>query len=130
MGNDYLHSDLTSEIIKRFYIVYNKLGYGFLEKVYEKALKHELENAGLWVESQKPIKVYYETEIVGEYYADLLIENKVIIELKAASAICEEHEIQLINYLKATKIEVGLLLNFGKTPEVKRKAFSNINKQK
>jgi GxxExxY protein len=128
MENDYLHKELTSEIIKRFYIVYNVLGYGFLEKVYEKALKYELEKAGLLVERQKPINVYYETELVGEYYADLFVENKVILELKAAETICEEHENQLINYLKATEIEVGLLLNFGKKPEIKRKAFSNINK--
>lgn len=129
MENDYLHKELTSEIIKRFYIVYNFLGYGFLEKVYEKALKYELEKAGLLVERQKPINVYYETELVGEYYADLLVENKVIIELKATESFCEEHENQLINYLKATEIEVGLLLNFGKKAEIKRKAFSNINKK-
>lgn len=128
MDNDYLYTDLTAEIIKRFYIVYNKLGYGFLEKVYEKALKFELEKSGFQVERQRPIDVYYETELVGEYFADLLVGNKVIIELKTAVAICEEHENQLINYLKATEIEVGLLLNFGKKPEIKRKVFSNINK--
>lgn len=128
MDNDYLHKDLTSEIIQRFYTVYNKLGYGFLEKVYENALKFELQKAGYLVERQKPINVFYETELVGEYYADLLVENKVIIELKAAEAICEAHENQLINYLKATDIQVGLLLNFGKKPEIKRKVFSNKNK--
>lgn len=130
MENDFLHQELTAEIIKRFYIVYNKLGYGFLEKVYEKALKYELEKAGFQVERQKPINVFYETELVGEYFADLLVENKVIIELKAAENICEEHEYQLINYLKATEIEVGLLLNCGKKPEIRRKAFSNLNKKK
>ncbi len=129
MEHNYLHQDLTSEIIKRFYVVYNVLGYGFLEKVYEKALKFELEKAGLVVERQKPINVYYETELVGEYFADLLVENKVIIELKASESICEEHENQLINYLKATDIEIGLLLNFGKRPEIKRKVFSNKNKK-
>lgn len=128
MDNEYLHKDLAAEIIKRFYLVYNKLGYGFLEKVYEKAFKFELEKTGLYVERQKPINVYYESQLVGEYYADLLVENKVIIELKAAESICEEHENQLINYSKATEIEVGLLLNFGKKPEIKRKVFSNINK--
>ena len=128
MENDYLYQDLTAEIIRCFYIVYNKLGYGFLEKVYEKSLKYELEKTGFQVERQKPINVYYETELVGEYYADLLVENKVIIELKTSVAICEEHENQLINYLKATEVEVGLLLNFGKKPEIKRKAFSNSNK--
>ena len=125
MNEEYLYKELTSEIIKRFYTVYNVLGYGFLEKVYEKALKYELEKAGLHVERQKPINVFYENELVGEYFADLLVENNVIIELKAAEGICEEHENQLINYLKATDIEVGLLLNFGKKPEVKRKIFTN-----
>ncbi|NLU40553.1 MAG: GxxExxY protein, partial [Bacteroidales bacterium] len=128
MKEEYLHKELTAEIINRFYKVYNTLGYGFLEKVYEKALKYELEKAGLHVERQKPINVYYETELVGEYFADLLVENKVIIELKAAETFCEEHENQLINYLKATDIEVGLLVNFGKRPEIKRKIFSNKNK--
>jgi GxxExxY protein len=128
MENDYLYKDLSSDIIKRFYIVYNKLGYGFLEKVYEKALKYELEKVGFQVDRQKPINVYYETELVGEYFADLLVENKIIIELKASESLCEEHEHQLINYLKATDTEVGLLLNFGKKPEVKRKIFSNKNK--
>lgn len=119
---------MTAEIIKRFYIVYNKLGYGFLERVYEKSLKFELDKAGFLVERQKPINVYYETELVGEYFADLFVENKVIIELKASEMLCENHELQLINYLKATDIEVGLLLNFGHKPEIRRKAFSNINK--
>jgi len=128
MEKGYLHQDLTSEIIKRFYIVYNKLGYGFLEKVYEKALKFELENTGFNVERQKPINVYYEAELVGEYFADLLVENKIIIELKAAESLCKNHEFQLINYLKATEIEVGLLLNFGIKPEVKRKIYTNKNK--
>lgn len=125
MNNEYLHEELTAEIIKRFYTVYNKPGYGFLEKVYEKALKYELEKSGFKVERQKPINVYYENELVGEYYADLLLEDNVIVELKAAETLCKEHELQLINYLKATEIEVGLLLNFGKTPEIKRKVFTN-----
>jgi GxxExxY protein len=127
METKYLHQDLTAEIIRRFYVVYNTLGYGFLEKVYEKSMKIELEKASFYVERQKPINVYYENELVGEYFADLLVENKVIVELKAAETLCEEHEFQLINYLKATDIEVGLLLNFGKKPEVKRKIFSNKN---
>ena len=101
-----------------------------MEKVYEKALKYELEKAGFFVERQRPINVYYETELVGEYYADLLIENKIIIELKATEIICQNHEYQLINYLKATDIEVGLLLNFGNKPEVRRKVYSNINKNR
>lgn len=124
-----LHGDLTDLIIKSFYKVYNILGYGFLEKVYENALKVELLKLGLKVEQQKNIKVYYESEQVGEYFADLLINDSVIIELKAAESICEEHEAQLLNYLKATNIEVGLLLNFGKEPQFKRKYFTNDKKK-
>ena len=101
------------------------MGYGFLEKVYINALKIELENEGLLVEKQKPISVFYDRKIVGEYFADLIIENKVIVELKAAESLREEHELQLINYLKATEIEVGLLLNFGKRPQINRKIFTN-----
>ena len=121
----YLYKDLTSSIISCFYKVYNNLGYGFLEKVYENALKIELESKGLFVEKQKPIAVYYNEYLVGEYFADLIIENKVIIELKVAETLCQEHEFQLINYLKATDIEVGLLLNFGKKPQISRKIFTN-----
>jgi GxxExxY protein len=123
--DNFKHSDITEKIIKAFYIVYNTLGYGFLEKVYENALFIELIKMGLKVEKQKQIKVYYNDAEVGLYFADLIVENCVIAELKAAEAICEEHEYQLINYLKATEIEVGLLLNFGKKPEFKRKVFSN-----
>ncbi|HSA04398.1 MAG TPA: GxxExxY protein [Tenuifilaceae bacterium] len=125
MHQDYIHKELSSKIIECFYKVYNKLGYGFLEKVYENALKIELEQSGLIVDKQRPIKVFYDSVIVGEYYADLIVNNLIIIELKAAESICEEHEFQLINYLKATEIEVGLLLNFGKKPEIRRKIFSN-----
>ncbi len=121
----YLHQELTSEIISAFYKVYNTLGFGFLEKVYENALKYELEKMRFKVDKQKPITVYYDDLMVGEYFADLIVENKVIIELKAAETLIEEHELQLINYLKATEIEVGLLLNFGKKPEIRRKIFSN-----
>lgn len=123
--NDYLFQDLTSKIISCFYKVYNKLGFGFLEKVYENALLIELTNSGLRVDRQKPINVYYENQLVGEYFADLIVDDKVIIELKAAEALIEEHELQLINYLKATDIEVGLLLNFGQKPEIRRKIFTN-----
>ncbi len=117
------HSDVTEKIIQAYYHVYNALGYGFLEKVYENALAIELRKRGLRVEKQAPIKVYYEGEEVGDYYADLLVEGCVIVELKAAEALAEEHHAQVINYLKATTIEVGLLVNFGPKPEVKRKIF-------
>jgi len=96
--------------------------------VYENALFIELKSLGLFVEKQKQIKVYYETQQVGEYYADLIISESVIVELKAAESLCEEHEFQLINYLKATEIEVGLLLNFGKEPQFKRRVFTNKKK--
>jgi len=126
---DYIHSDITKRIIKSFYSVYNKLGFGFLEKVYENAMMIELMSDGLYCEKQKPIKVYYKEKIVGEYYVDILVENKIIIELKASEGIVEEHELQLINYLKATDLEIGLLLNFGKQAQFKRKIFSNTNKK-
>jgi len=123
--DNYKHSELTERIIKAFYQVYNTLGFGFLEKVYENAMFIELKNVGLFVEKQRRIKVLYENQQVGDYFADLIINEKVIIELKAAEGLREEHEFQLINYLKATEIEVGLLLNFGKKPQFKRKVFSN-----
>lgn len=126
--NNFKHSEITDKIIKCFYKVYNTLGYGFLEKVYENAMFLELKSIGLFVEKQKQINVYYENEKVGEYYADLIVSESVIVELKAAEVLCEEHEFQLINYLKATEIEVGLLLNFGKNPELKRKVFSSNKK--
>lgn len=119
------HKEMTAEIINSFYKVYNTLGYGFLEKVYENALSIELKKKGLNCKRQKPITVFYENEIVGEYFADLIVNDEIIIELKACETLIEEHEIQVVNYLKATKIEVALLLNFGKTPEIKRKIYSN-----
>ena len=120
-----LHKEVTEKILKGFYAVYNNLGYGFLEKVYEKALYLELIELGLKCERQKAIDVYYKENLVGNYFADLIVEDIIILELKAAEGIAEEHEFQLINYLKATDIEVGLLLNFGKTPQFKRKVFTN-----
>ncbi|MFO7524697.1 MAG: GxxExxY protein [Ignavibacteriaceae bacterium] len=123
-----LHGDITSKIIESFYKVFNTLGYGFLEKVYENALKYELLNHGFKVEQQKNIKVFYNQIIVGDYYADLIVNDLVIVELKAAEDICEEHEAQLINYLKATNVEVGLVLNFGKKSKFSRKVFSNERK--
>lgn len=125
MRTQYLHSDLTDKIIKCFYKVYNTLGYGFLEKVYEKALCIELDKLGLEIKQQHPISVYYENQLIGEYYADIVVDDKVIIELKAIESFKDVHGNQLLNYLKATEIEIGLLLNFGIRPEVKRKIFTN-----
>ena len=123
-----LYKELTGLILKLFYEVYNELGHGFLEKVYQNALYTELKNNGFEVESQKQIKVYYKNVEVGEYYADLIVNDKVILELKATESITEAHEFQLLNYLKSTNIEVGLLLNFGKKPEFCRKVFQNYRK--
>jgi GxxExxY protein len=121
----YLYSDLTDQIIKAYYCVYNELGYGFLEKVYENALMIELVQMGFTVEQQKKVDVYYKDNNVGYYLSDLIVDAKVIVEVKAAESICLDHECQLINYLKASDKEVGLLLNFGVSPSLKRKIFSN-----
>ena len=125
---NYKHSDLTEKVIKAFYNVYNKLGFGFLEKVYGHAMVIELCKMGVGVVSQHMIKVFYDGIEVGNYFADLFIEGVVIVEIKAGAGLIEEHEAQLVNYLKATNIEVGLLLNFGEKPSFKRKVFSNTYK--
>jgi GxxExxY protein len=104
---DLLHKDVTDKVLKAFYNVYNKPGFGFLEKVYENAMILELREMGIYCERQKQIKVFYKSKIVGEYYADIMVENKVTLELKAAEALVDANELQLINYLKATEIEVG-----------------------
>jgi len=125
MENNYLHSELSDKILKVFYKVYNILGYGFLEKVYENAMMIELRKSGLVCSQQQLVDVFYDDKKVGVYYADIIVENKIIIELKAAEGICPENEAQLVNYLRATDIEVGLLLNFGKTPQHKRRVLTN-----
>ena len=116
-----LHSDLTGQIIEGFYHVYNTLGAGFLEKVYESALAVALRKKGLEVEAQFPTSVIFEDVEVGQYFADLVVARTVIVEVKAAEAICGAHEAQLLNYLRATRFPVGLLLNFGRKPEFRRK---------
>jgi len=125
----YKHSKLTREIIAAFYSVYNTLGIGFLETVYEHALAIELRRRGFKAVQQMPIRVRYAGEVVGEYYADLVVDDAVIVEIKAAKSLAVEHEAQLLNYLKATPYEVGLLLNFGPKPEHKRRAFENNRKE-
>ena len=119
------HQELTKSLIGIYYDVYNELGYGFLEKVYHKAMIIELNKRGFEVEQEKKIKVFYKNEIVGEYVPDLIINKSVIIELKYVEYLIESHENQLLNYLKATDCEVGLLLNFGKDPQFVRKIFTN-----
>jgi GxxExxY protein len=121
--------DVTEKIIQAFYKVYNKLGYGFSEKAYQNSLVLELCKLGLQqVEPQKEIGVYYNSEIVGEYYADIVVNGVIIVELKAVRQLLDEHEAQLLNYLKATMMEVGLLLNFGPKAEIKRKVYDNDRK--
>jgi GxxExxY protein len=113
--------DVTEKIIGCAYTVHNKLGPGFIEKVYENALRIELEKLGLSVKQQEPINVTYDGQVVGEYYADLWVNDRVVIELKAAQMLVKQHEVQLVNYLTATNIDCGLLLNFGPSVQVKRK---------
>lgn len=125
-----LHKDITDKIIKTYFDVYNQLGYGFLEKVYQNAMYLELRSRGLSVEAQKKISVYYKNIEVGEYFADLIVNDLVIIELKAAEKLTSAFEAQLINYLRGTNIEVGLLQNFGEKPEFRRKVFMNKRKRK
>jgi GxxExxY protein len=124
----YILEDKTEAIIKAFYKVYNSLGYGFLEKVYKNALYLELKQNGYNCEVEKSIKVFYSGRMVGNFYADLVVDNQIILELKACPFLIDEHEAQLMNYLKASTIELGLLLNFGKKPEIKRKICSNSRK--
>ena len=126
--DNFKHKFITEKILKAYYNVYNSLGFGFLEKVYEKALLIELQELGLTVESQKQISVYYKHKLVGNYFAYIIVEEKVILELKAAEFLFSSHSSQLYNYLKSTEIEVGLILNFGEKPEFKRIVFTNDRK--
>ncbi|MCA9997784.1 MAG: GxxExxY protein [Anaerolineales bacterium] len=124
------HKDITDIILRVFFKqVYHNLGYGFLEKIYENAMLHELQRAGLTVEQQRKIDVFYDGIVMGEYFADLVVEDKIIVELKAASRLLPQHEAQLLNYLRATHFEVGLLLNFGPNPSFVRKSFDNARKK-
>lgn len=123
------HKDITDKILHAFFkIVYPALGFGFLEKVYENAMVIVLRQMGLKVEQQVKIIVYFAGQVVGEYFADLVVEGCVIVELKAAQNLLDEHEAQLLNYLRATEYEVGLLLNFGPQPRFRRKVFDNERK--
>ena len=119
-----VHGEVTEQIIKAFYKVYNTLGYGFLEKVYENSMAIALRKAGLRVVPQSPIDVFFEGELVGEYFADLLVNDVVIVEIKRAEDTCNSHEAQLLNYLTATGKKVGLVLNFGPQPQFFRKVMT------
>jgi GxxExxY protein len=123
------HVEITDKIIAKFFKVLGKLGYGSLEKVYENALCIELEKAGFKIERQKKIPVYYDEKIVGSYTANIVVEGVVLLELKACDCLITEHEYQLLNYLRASTLEVGLLLNFGLNPEIKHKVYDNQKKK-
>ena len=123
-----LYEELSKDIISAFYEVHKVLGFGFLENVYQNALYKELISRGLKCECHKELDVYYNGESVGVYKADMIVEDCIILELKAVSTLRPEHEWQLINYLKATDIELGLLLNFGEKPQMKRKVYANERK--
>ena len=124
-----LHEDLTEKIIGAFYSVHRELGYGFLESVYEAALILTLNDVGLDVRQQVPIDVWFRGGRVGAFRADIVVEGSVILELKAVRELLSPHEAQLLNALRATRIEVGLLLNFGPRPSFKRLVFANRRKQ-
>ena len=126
MRADGKHAELTERIIGAAYRVHNVLGFGFLEKVYENALALELSDDGLAVARQQLVPVRYKGRPVGDYVADLVVADKVIVEVKAVGALDRVHEVQLVNYLKATGIEVGLLINFGRKVEVKRKVLDRL----
>jgi len=121
---EFKHTDITERIIKAVYAVSASLGSGFLEKVYENALMLELAQDGLLAQQQVPLSVRYRGQVVGEFFADILVNNTVIVELKAAEALLPVHEVQLVNYLKATDLEVGLLINFGPKIEIRRRVCS------
>ena len=124
------HAELTERVIAAFYTVYNGLGWGFLEKVYHNALLHELQKRGMAVATNHRMDVFYDGVCVGEYIADIVVEGAVILELKAIDTLADDHEAQLVNYLKATNIDVGLLLNFGPKPQVKRKIFETARRSR
>ena len=128
MVEKYKYKELTEKIINGLYTVYNELGYGFLESVYEKAMIIVLAEQGLNVKSQVEIDVFFRNQNVGIFRADLVINDSIIVELKAVKQIQDIHKAQILNYLKATKYEIGLLLNFGKKPRVKRYIFDNQRK--
>lgn len=125
---DYKHQELTGKIIKIFYDVYNELGHGFLESVYRNAMIIALREVGIMAEAEKPLQVWFRGQIVGEFKPDIVVEGVVILELKSARAMEPVYEAQLLNYLRATEVEVGLILNFGPRPQIKRMIYDNARK--
>jgi GxxExxY protein len=121
---------VTEKVIGVYYEVYNELGHGFLESVYEQAMLIALSEAGLHVARQLPITVYFRGQVVGEFRADIMVNNLVIVEIKAARTIESAYEAQIMHYLRATDVEIGLLMNFGPKPEFKRFIFDNERKSR
>jgi GxxExxY protein len=123
LSKELKHKELSERIIAAAYNVHNELGYGFLEKVYRNAIAIELEEAGIKCVVEVPLKVSYHNKIVGDYFADIIVDDKIIVEVRAVSKLEPVHEVQLVNYLKATGLNVGLLINFGQSVEIKRRIF-------
>jgi GxxExxY protein len=121
--NNYRHSELSKQVIAAAYRVHKELGYGFAEKVYKNALAIELQEAGIKCSLEVPLKVIYHEKTVGDYCADMIVDDKIIVEVKAVNNLASIHEVQLVNYLKATGLHIGLLINFGESVKVKRRIF-------
>ena len=121
--DNYLYSDLTDRILRYVHEVHRTLGYGFFEKVYENALVIVLEKAGFNIKQQAPVSIMFDGKVIGEYIADILVDNKIVLELKAVSELASIHEVQLVNFLKASGLRVGLLINFGPKLKIVRKVF-------
>ena len=128
-GSGLKHAELTERIIGIFYDVYNELGYGFLESVYEESLVIALRDGGVAVDRQVQLPVWFRERKVGDFRADLMVEGKILVELKSARSLDSTHEAQLLHYLKSTEIEIGLLLNFGTKPQFRRLLFDNERKK-
>ncbi|MEM7571356.1 MAG: GxxExxY protein [Bacteroidota bacterium] len=124
----FLHAELSDKVIGAFYKVYNSLGYGFVESVYQNALALELQTLGLEVKKESSIEVFYRGEVIGSFRADLIINDLILLELKSSSSIIDAHILQLNNYLSATNIELGFVFNFGEKPKFKRRVFDNSRK--
>jgi len=123
MSKSFRHSELSKGIIAAAYDVHNELGHGFLEKVYRNALAIRLDEQDIKYVLEMPLKVTYHDKVVGEYYPDMVVEDKIIVEIKAVTKLSAIHEVQLVNYLKATGLDLGLLINFGESVQVKRRVF-------
>lgn len=129
MGNELLHAGITRRVLVTFFDVYNELGAGFLESIYQSALARALGAVALHVDREVSIDVFFRHEVIGRFYADLVVENRIIVEIKAMRAIIPEHRAQLLHYLRGTTMEVGLLLNFGPRPQFQRLVYENSRKR-